>query len=188
MILVFDDQHNLWTNVFASVYVFSSLDAKVTWTKALRKQHLKRRHYEDHKWRSISIKQSPRHEETCCHWRIVRLRAPDYAVHQGTVAQWLVPGGTMEESHQTVRCKADSANDHLPDPTASGAPDMAPDCPVPTAGLFGVPQRAVALLQRLYLSCGLYILHPTGHLKVWEPKQYTKTYCTHFHVLIHPSA
>jgi hypothetical protein len=45
---VFDDQHNQWTNVVASVYVCSSQDAKVTWTKELRKQHLKRRHYEDH--------------------------------------------------------------------------------------------------------------------------------------------
>jgi hypothetical protein len=34
---VFDDQHNMWTNVFASVCVCSSQDAKVTWTKALRK-------------------------------------------------------------------------------------------------------------------------------------------------------
>jgi hypothetical protein len=34
---VFDDQQNMWTNVFASVYVCSSQDAKVTWTKALRK-------------------------------------------------------------------------------------------------------------------------------------------------------
>jgi hypothetical protein len=34
---VFDDQHSLWTNVFASVYVCSSQDAKVTWTKAMRK-------------------------------------------------------------------------------------------------------------------------------------------------------
>jgi histidyl-tRNA synthetase len=48
-VLVFDDQHNLWTNVFASIYDCSSQDAKVTWTKALRKQHLKTRHYEDHK-------------------------------------------------------------------------------------------------------------------------------------------
>jgi hypothetical protein len=30
MILVFDDQHNLWTNVFVSVSVCSSQDAKVT--------------------------------------------------------------------------------------------------------------------------------------------------------------
>jgi hypothetical protein len=36
---VFDDQHNLWTNVFASVCVCSSQDAKVTWTKALRKSN-----------------------------------------------------------------------------------------------------------------------------------------------------
>jgi hypothetical protein len=35
--LVFDDQHNLWTNEFASVCVCSSQDAKVTWTKAFRK-------------------------------------------------------------------------------------------------------------------------------------------------------
>jgi hypothetical protein len=28
MILVFDDQHNLWTNVFASVCVYSSQDVK----------------------------------------------------------------------------------------------------------------------------------------------------------------
>jgi hypothetical protein len=27
-VLVFDDQHNLWTNVFASIYVYSSKDAK----------------------------------------------------------------------------------------------------------------------------------------------------------------
>jgi hypothetical protein len=29
---------------------------------------------------------------------------------------------------------------------------------------------------------------PTGHSKVWEPKQHTKAYCRHFQVLIHPSA
>jgi hypothetical protein len=27
-VLVFDDQHNLWTNMFASVYACSSHDAK----------------------------------------------------------------------------------------------------------------------------------------------------------------
>jgi hypothetical protein len=49
MILVFDDQHNLWTKVFDSVCIYSSHDAKRTWTKALRKKHHKRRHYEDYK-------------------------------------------------------------------------------------------------------------------------------------------
>jgi hypothetical protein len=42
MILVFDNQHNLWTNAFASVYIFSSQDAKWFWTKALKEQHLKK--------------------------------------------------------------------------------------------------------------------------------------------------
>jgi hypothetical protein len=42
MILVFEDQHNLWTNVFASVCICSSQDAKVTLTKELSKQHLKK--------------------------------------------------------------------------------------------------------------------------------------------------
>jgi hypothetical protein len=41
VILVFDDQHNLWTNVFASVYVYSSKDEEWTWTKTLKEQHLK---------------------------------------------------------------------------------------------------------------------------------------------------
>jgi hypothetical protein len=34
---VFDDQRNLWTNMFASVCVCSLQDAKVPWTKTLRK-------------------------------------------------------------------------------------------------------------------------------------------------------
>jgi hypothetical protein len=114
----------------------------------------------------------------------------DCSVHQVIVAQRLVPGGTIEESYWTVWCKADSANDHLQltDPTASGARDRAPGCIVPTTGVSGVPQRAVAFLQRLYLSWDLYILHPTDHLNVWEPKQHTNTSCIHFQVLIHPSA
>jgi hypothetical protein len=42
--------------------------------------------------------------------------------------------------------------------------------------------------QRLYLSWGLYILHPTGHLDMWEPKQHTKAYSVHLQELKHPSA
>jgi hypothetical protein len=40
---VFDDQHNLRTNVFASVCVYSSHDGKRIGLKALRMQHFKRR-------------------------------------------------------------------------------------------------------------------------------------------------
>jgi hypothetical protein len=35
---VVDDQHSLWTSVLASDYDCSSHDAKVAWTKALRKE------------------------------------------------------------------------------------------------------------------------------------------------------
>jgi hypothetical protein len=113
---------------------------------------------------------------------------PNCPTHQGIVAQRLVPSGTVEDRHRIVQCKADNANGHLPHPTSSGAPDMAPDCLVPTTRLSGVPQTATSFLQRLYLSWGLYILHPTDHLKVWEPKQQTNTCYRHLQVLKHPSA
>jgi hypothetical protein len=41
VISVFDDQHNLWTNVFDSVYIYSSKDVEWTWIEVLREQHLK---------------------------------------------------------------------------------------------------------------------------------------------------
>jgi hypothetical protein len=65
---------------------------------------------------------------------------PNCPVHQRTVAQRLVSGGTMKESHQTVRCKAARANGHLQptNPMGSGRPD----CLVPTTKLSGVLQRS----------------------------------------------
>jgi hypothetical protein len=50
----------------------------------------------------------------------------------------------MEESHRTVRSKAARGNGHMQqsNPTASAAPDRAPDCPVPTSGPSSVPQRS----------------------------------------------
>jgi hypothetical protein len=48
-------------------------------------------------------------------------------VHQGTVAQRLVPGGTVEERTGLSSIKVDSANGRLADPTASGVPDRASD-------------------------------------------------------------
>jgi hypothetical protein len=120
----------------------------------------------------------------------VRYHMADCTLHQGTVPQQLVPDGTMEESHQTAqwdtglsgaRLTRDKIHPQRSYPTASGALDMASDCPV-------CRSKAVAFLQRLYLSWGLYILHPTIHLKVWEPKQHTNTCYRHFQVLKHPSA
>jgi hypothetical protein len=103
---VFDDQHSPWTNVFVSVCVCSSHDAKVTWTKALRKQHLKRRHYEDHSedqqvWSKVQdMKKSvatggPSGLE---HWT-VRCHTLGLSSAPG-----IVLSDTMEESHWIVRC------------------------------------------------------------------------------------
>jgi hypothetical protein len=151
MILVFDDQHNLWINVFASVCICSSQDAKVTWTKALKKQHFKRRHYEDHKWRSTSIKQKSKTWRKCSHSRTVRLRTTDCPVpHAG------LSGSLGNNSHRTVRwdtwlsgARMTCSNGHLQQsyPTTCGAPDRAPNCQVPTIELSGVPQRAETFMQ-----------------------------------------
>jgi hypothetical protein len=85
----------------------------------------------------------------------------DYPVHHGTVAQRLVPGVTVEESHRAVQCKAAHGNDHLQpsNSTASGAPDKAPDCLM-------CHREATNFIQRLVSSWGLYILHAIDHLKV----------------------
>jgi hypothetical protein len=58
-------------------------------------------------------------------------------VHQGTVAQRLVPGGTIEEGTGLSGAKDDSANGRLTDPTARRTEQghrtfrcLPPDCPV----------------------------------------------------------
>jgi hypothetical protein len=55
VILVFDDQHNLLINVFTSVYVYSSHDAKWSRTNAMREQHHKQS--TRHKTRKSQVKQ-----------------------------------------------------------------------------------------------------------------------------------
>jgi hypothetical protein len=76
-----------------------------------------------------------------------------------------------------------------------GAPDMLQCAVWCTIRLSGAPpdypvcrRELQIFLQRLFWSWGLYILHPTSHLKVWEPKQNTKAYSAHFQELKHPSA
>jgi hypothetical protein len=50
----------------------------------------------------------------------------------------------MEESHRIVRCKVDVRqwSHAMMNPRASGGRDRAPDCPVTTTRLSGVPQRS----------------------------------------------
>jgi hypothetical protein len=82
--------------VFASVCVCNSQDARVTWTKELRKATPQKKTLR-------RSNKSPRNEDVCC-LRTVCARStglsggtPDCLVHHGTEAQRLVPGGTVEE-------------------------------------------------------------------------------------------
>ena len=100
-------------------------------------------------------------------------------------------GHGLSGAHRTVRCAMSGApSSEAQTATFNGQYTWHVRC---TTGQSGAPVRCAAescrtAFQRLYLSWGLYILHPTGHLKVWEPKQHTKAYCRHFQVLKHPSA
>jgi hypothetical protein len=104
---VFGDQHNLWTNMFSSVYVCSSQNAKWTWTKELREKHPK----EDIR-RPTSIKQNTRHkrrkghrqtviESSMQNWCFqhlcvdVQVHHPDGSVHQ-RLAQQLIHVAYMD--------------------------------------------------------------------------------------------
>jgi hypothetical protein len=143
------------------------------------------------------------HQTVWWHIGLSGAHMPDCSVHQGTSAQRLVPGGTWREDHQTIRCEHQTVRCGKPAAPTVTCSDRATArrtehatvrCPVHhrtvrcTTGLSGVSQKTAAFLQRLFWSWGLYILHPTSHLKVWEPKQHTKAYCRHFQVLKHPSA
>jgi hypothetical protein len=87
-----------------------------------------------------------------------------------------VQGCTRQWSHATVN------------PTASGAPDRAPNCLCLPSDYSMCHREATNFLHRLVSSWGLYILQSTDHLKVWEPKLHTNTCYKHFYVLKHPSA
>jgi hypothetical protein len=108
----------------------------------------------------------------------------DCPVHQGTAAQWLVPGGTRREDHRTVRCK-----------------DRTVQCGKPAAPTVTCSDRAMARrtghatvrcsVHHRTVRCdaesssfspmALFVLGaintpPTGHFQVWEPKRHTKAY------------
>jgi hypothetical protein len=97
---VFDDQHNLWINVFASVCVCSSQDAKVTW-KGIEKRNTSKEDImkittEDQEVSSKSKKRRqvlpdglsvPRASECPVAHRTVRCHMSNCPMRQGTVAQ-----------------------------------------------------------------------------------------------------
>jgi hypothetical protein len=125
------------------------------------------------------------HQTVRWHTGLFGAHTPDYPVHQGTPTPRLVLGGTRRKDHRTVRCEHRTVWCEKPAAPTVTCSDRATArrtgqatvrCPVHhqtvwcTTGLSDVPQRTTAFLQRLFWSWGLYILHPTSHLKVWEPK------------------
>jgi hypothetical protein len=110
---------------FSSVYVCSSHDARITWTKEFRKAAPQK------KTLRIS-KKSPR-LKACATCGLSGAHTPDCPVHQGTAAQRLVPGGTRREDHRTVRCEdwtVRCGKHAAPTVTCSDRLECAVHCPV----------------------------------------------------------
>jgi hypothetical protein len=165
---VFDDQHKLWTNVFASVCVCSSHDAEVTWTKALRKSNTSK---EDIK--KIKKKVQEVLPQSDCPNRSTGLSGgtPNCPVQHaglssapGTVAlmassRWHRGGNTTGLSgvkSGLSGAKILCANGHLRlQIQRLGAPDTGTGRSGDPTGLSDAPQKAAAFLQRLVLCWGL---------------------------------
>jgi hypothetical protein len=98
----------------------------------------------------------------------------DCPVHQGTVAQWLVPGGTIEETHQIIWCNTRLSGAKLTASTITCnrqiqllvAHRIGHRLSVPTTGLSSVPQRARNFLKTTIYELGSIYTPPTDHLKV----------------------
>jgi hypothetical protein len=92
---------------FSSVCVCSSQNARLTWTKELRKTTPQKKTLKRSK-KSPSVLPADclcvEHRTVRWHTGLSGAHTPDYLVHQGTAAQRLVPGGTRREDHRTVRC------------------------------------------------------------------------------------
>jgi hypothetical protein len=135
---------------------------------------------------------------TVCAWStgLSGAHTPDCPVHQGTVAQRLVPGGTRREDHRTVRCEDWTIRCGKPAAPTVTCSDRATArrtgqatvrCPVHHRTV-----RCAAEKQQLFsngsICVGGYKYTPTGHFQAWEPKRHTKAYNRHSQVLLHPSA
>jgi hypothetical protein len=137
------------------------------------------------------------HRNVWWHSGLSGAHKPDYLVHQGTIAQWLVLGGTRREDRRivrcedrTVRCEDRTARQRSPALTDQrlGAPDKEQYTIWCTTGLSGVTVESSSFPQMATFVLGAINTPPTGHFQVWEPKQHTKAHSAHFQELKHPSA
>jgi hypothetical protein len=157
---VFDDQHNLWTNVFASAYVCSSHDAKVTWTKALRKttpqkKTLWRSQVKINKYQAKSKKRrkvSPNADYLVPHAGLSGALGNCSPTTSSRWHWWREAIGLSGVTFGLSSVKACSANGH---PRCQiqrlGAPDRGTRLSDDPTRLSIVPHRAATFLQRLEL-------------------------------------
>jgi hypothetical protein len=191
---------------FSSVYVCSSQDARITWTKELRKATPQKKTLR----RSRKVQERRRvlpanclcveHRTVRWHTGLSGANTPDCPVHQGTAAQRLVPGGTRREDHRTVRCEVRTVrcgktaalmvtcSDKVPDrATARHTGQATVRCPVHHRTVRCAAENC-SFSPSATIVLGAINTPPTGHSQVWEPKQHTKAYSRHSQVLLHPSA
>jgi hypothetical protein len=131
---------------FSSVYDCSSQDARITWTKELRKATPQKKTLRRSKktpsvlLRTVCAKV---HRTVRLHTGLSGAHTPDCPVHQGTPAQRLVPGGTRRKTTglSGVKSLRRQRSPALAEQRL-GAPDMlqgavrcTPDCPVCRRGL-----------------------------------------------------
>jgi hypothetical protein len=151
---------------FPSVYVYSSQDARSTWTKELRKATPQKKTLKRYK-------RSPRNggvlpaDCLCVEHRTVRCPHAGLSGAPGNCSPTASSRWHPERrppdcpvAHRTVRCGKPAAptitcSDRSQTGQRLGAPDMLQCAVRCTTGLSGVPQRAAAFLQRLQLCWGL---------------------------------
>jgi hypothetical protein len=135
------------------------------------------------------------HRTVRWHTGLSGAHTPDCPVHLGTPAQRLVPGGTGEKTTGLSGVKR-LRRQRSPALTEQrlGAPDMLQCAVRCTTGLSGAHRTVRCVAENCSFSptasleLGPINTTPTGHLKVWEPKQHTKTHSAYFQELKHPSA
>jgi hypothetical protein len=182
---------------FSSVYVCSSQDARITWTKELmkatpQKKTLRRsRKVQERRHVLPADCLCVEHRTVQWHTGLSGAHTPDCPVHQGTAAQRLVPSGTRREDHQTVWCEVwtvrcgkpaaptVTCSDRVPDrATARSTGQATVRCPMHHRTIRCAAENC-SFSPTATIVLGAINTPPTGHSQVWEPKQHTKAYSRH---------
>jgi hypothetical protein len=124
------------------------------------------------------------HRTARWHTGLSGAHTPDCPVHQGTTAQWLVPGGIRREDHRTIRCGKPAAPTvtYSDRATARRTGQATMRCPVHHQ-IVRCDIESSSFSPTALFMLGAINTPPTSHFQVWEPKRYTKAYSRHSQVL-----